>query len=238
MVFDSIKSKALSDMKKGLNMQPVLIFIDDCSGTQSVQTRRMGSFAHLAVQTTHWNASIVLITQQASSVDPNFRNNAENIIVFYAQGKRELNWLNNEYRTLRMAPDTMQRVMETAWTGGTMDPRENGKHFLFIRALPREPTRFYINFERQITFKDGNRSSKKIKKRKNARVIRVPTYRQQLSKRFSAAQKRSKRPRECSSDEESCDSSSDDSSAEFSMEPAYKKRKKMGNPMPRHFRPS
>jgi hypothetical protein len=55
--------------KRGLSTR-TLIYVDDCAGTKAIHGNGTGPFAHLSIQTSHWNVSMIVVTQQPSRVDP------------------------------------------------------------------------------------------------------------------------------------------------------------------------
>lgn len=159
IILNTIEAKARAAAKNGQPMEPVLILVDDCAGTRAIHGKRFGAFAHLAVQTKHWNISMVVITQQPSSLDPNFRQNAENVIVFPSQGKPNVEWLEREYQTVLMGDAAMKKIAIHAFRGGRKDNAEWGKHFLYIRARPRHLTQFFSDFNREIIVYDESDGS-------------------------------------------------------------------------------
>jgi hypothetical protein len=91
--------------------------VDDCAGTKAIHGNGMGPFANLAIQTPHWNVSMVVVTQQPARVDPSFRNNAETIIVFPAEGKQEVDWVKDIRKSLLMKEGRMEEMILEAWKG-------------------------------------------------------------------------------------------------------------------------
>lgn len=130
--------------------EKVLIVIDDMAGNSAIQGRRQGPFATLSVQTTHWNISLFVVSQEPTCCDPNFRNNAENITYFPSAGKCSFNWLQNTYTSLDMNKDDMKKIILLAQRGGRADNEERGRHFLYIYKEPGGFSRFFIDFNREI----------------------------------------------------------------------------------------
>jgi len=128
----------------------ILILVDDLAGNSVIHNNRKGCFANFAVQTTHWNVSLFVISQQPFCVDPNFRNNCEGIIVFPSEGIDDLTWLKRAYQSLAMNQIQMKEILLLAWKGGKNDNSEWGRHFLFINSQPRRHTRFFIDFKKEI----------------------------------------------------------------------------------------
>jgi len=131
------------------NPEPTLIVVDDMSGTKAIHGNRKGHFANLAIAVTHWNTSLFVITHQPTSVSPNMRDNTENIIIFPSEGEDDVKWLKRAYTTIAMNKKLMEEMIALAWRGINTDT-EWGKHFLFIHAAPREPSRFFIDFDYEI----------------------------------------------------------------------------------------
>lgn len=127
-----------------------LVLVDDCAGSNAIHGNRQSPFAHLAVQTTHWSMTLIVITQNPTSVSPSFRENAENVAIFPSEGELEYQWLRRTYQSLAMEEDLMKKIITTAWKGGKRDNAEWGKHFLFIAARPRTHSRFFIDFKQEI----------------------------------------------------------------------------------------
>jgi hypothetical protein len=128
----------------------ILVLVDDCAGSNAIHGNRQGAFAHLAVQTPHWNTSMFVITQNPTSVSPSFRENAENVVIFPSEGEAECLWLKRCYQSIGMEADLMERIISLAWRGGREDNEEWGKHFLLIMATPRTRSRFFIDFKKEI----------------------------------------------------------------------------------------
>lgn len=95
-------SRELEVLSRRPNPPRVLVYVDDCAGTKAIHGNGTGPFAHLAIQTPHWNCSMIVVSQQPSRVDPSFRNNCENIAVFPSEGKLEVKWLKENYQSILM----------------------------------------------------------------------------------------------------------------------------------------
>lgn len=152
----TIEYQAERDMKHKGHKEPILILVDDLAGSRTIHGCRFGAFAHLAVSTPHWNVTLIVITQQAVSVDPNFRDNAENLIIFPSEGQLEVDWLTRAYNSLMLMADDkkkaelLKKIVLSAWCGGRSDNSEWGKHCLVIQATPRSHSKFFIDFDREI----------------------------------------------------------------------------------------
>lgn len=134
----------------GVESEKVLVIIDDVAGQSVIQCRRQGPFANFAVQSTHWNVSLFVLTQQPTCCDPNFRDNAEHITYFPSPGECSYNWLKKSYTCLEMNKHDMKEVILLAQYGGSeRDPKERGKHFLYIYK-DITGVRFFIDFGLEI----------------------------------------------------------------------------------------
>lgn len=150
LLIDRLESGVVRAKALGTDPEKILIFIDDMAGNSVIHGKRQGPFAALATQITHWNISLFVISQQPTCTDPNFRDNAENIIVFQDKGMGTYKWLKAAYESLDSDRDLVRKVILTAWQGGRGDNSERGQHFLFIHIEPRGGTRFFIDFEKEI----------------------------------------------------------------------------------------
>lgn len=150
MLIDRLEASYLKARTLGTEPEKVLVFIDDLAGNSVIHGKRQGPFAQLATQVTHWNFSLFVISQQPTCTDPNFRDNAENIVVFRDKGEGTYKWLKCAYTALDQDKELVKRVILTAWQGGLGSNKELGKHFLFIHAEPRGGTRFFIDFDQEI----------------------------------------------------------------------------------------
>lgn len=130
--------------------EKILIVIDDLAGSKFIHGNRFGPFSMLSVQTRHWDMSMIVITQQPTCVDPNFRNNAEAIISFPSDGENDEKWLKVSYNSAIMAPGVMRMVLTKAWSGDKGDYSEWCKHFLFIFNPHREHAQFFVDFDTRI----------------------------------------------------------------------------------------
>ncbi len=150
LIIDKLKNKYKLAKKTGAKPESALLLIDDLSGSSCIHGKRQGPFAHFATQCTWWNVTVIVITQQPMAVDPNFRDNAENIILLRDKGMGSYDWIRQAYTALDQDKELVRRVLLTAWQGGLGDNSEMGKHFLFVHAAPRGHTEFYIDFEQRI----------------------------------------------------------------------------------------
>lgn len=134
----------------GTEPEKTLLFIDDMAGNSVLHGKRQGPFATLSCQVTHWNISLFVISQQPTCTDPNFRDNAENIIVYRDFGEMTYKWLKAAYTALDSDSKLVNRVILYAWRGGREDNTEMGQHFLFIHKPPRSDIQFFVDFGEKI----------------------------------------------------------------------------------------
>jgi hypothetical protein len=144
-----LESKAHTCKQAGLCPMPTLILIDDMAGSSLLHGNRKGTFANLSIQTTHWNLSIIVISQQSTSVDPNFRDNTEHTLVFYSEREDDYTWMKKAFNSSVLGETNFKEIVKFAWSGGG-GLKEYGKHFLYIKACNREPTRFFIDWCEEI----------------------------------------------------------------------------------------
>ncbi len=149
-IFNNIAQLVVIAEKNGLPPQRTLILVDDLAGTGLMHNNRKGAFANLSVQTPHWSVSLIVISHRPTNTDPDFRNNAENIIIFPPDGEEEYLWLKRCYQSLAMENKSLLQIVTYAFKGGRKDSSEWGKHFLFIYAEPRSHSRFFVDFDREI----------------------------------------------------------------------------------------
>jgi hypothetical protein len=139
-----IRNLCIQQNRKSPN---ICVLIDDCSGLSIIHGHRRGIFANFSVQTPHWNTSLIVITQQPTAVDPNFRDNAEHIIAFPSENENDVNWLRKSYNPeANTDPSKIKTIIDTAWKGGRSTKEEWGQHFLYIYLKPRAVSEFYMDF--------------------------------------------------------------------------------------------
>lgn len=150
LLIDRLQASYKKNKSLGTKPEKVLVFIDDLAGNSCIHGKRQGAFAQFATQCTWWNVTLVVLTQQPKAVDPNFRDNAENIIILRDKGMDAFDWVRQAYTALDQDKELIRRVMMTAWRGGRNDNSELGQHFLFIHAAPRGETEFFVDFDQKI----------------------------------------------------------------------------------------
>jgi hypothetical protein len=144
-----IKSFAKVCKNMGYKIPHSVVLMDDLAGDSIIHQNRRGTFANFAIQTPHWNISVILITQQPSSVDPNYRDNAEHVIIYPSERADDYMWLRKTYGGYKQKG--LRDIITFAWHGGKEEDDEWGLHFLYVQAVPRKKTNFYIDFDQKIT---------------------------------------------------------------------------------------
>jgi energy-coupling factor transporter ATP-binding protein EcfA2 len=158
--FDEIKEDILivnaHCKKEGKPKVRTLIMVDDLAGLHVLHGGRFGSFPNFCVSARHSGTSLIVISQQPTSVTPAFRDNANCIIAFPSNRDLDIRWLIKEYKMPNMDAQRMKTLILRAWRGvdddGAEDDENNfGKHFLFIIYDPRTYTKYYSDFDYSVT---------------------------------------------------------------------------------------
>lgn len=149
-IFRDIKAFNEFAHSRGLKKPKTFILFDDMAGTNVIHGNGKGSFATFSTQVTHWGASLMVLSQKSKRTDPNFRENAENFIVFPSEARFELDWLEASFNSSVFAKHhNFKEVIFQAWSAGK-GKSEIGKHFLFIHSAPRTLSRFFSDFDKEI----------------------------------------------------------------------------------------
>lgn len=131
-----------------------LIFVDDMGGNKSIHGGRFGAFSELAVMCNHSNISIIAVAHQLTMIAPAFRHNLHCLVMFPSTREADVKLLCEEYKPLRWTKKQMRECILAAWEGDGQkiddDDDVEGDHFFVILQMPREKTRFYIDFEWEI----------------------------------------------------------------------------------------
>lgn len=151
--FDFASEKVFALIKENLIAhrfsQKVLLIIDDQAGTTAIHgVGRKGPFNELIPNARHWNISIVLITQNLTSVTPALRDNADFLSVFYTTNEKEMNLLRKEFNPSFTVKHGFL-IMYLAALGGVNRDAEVYS-FLFVSLQP--PFRFFRKFEEELTY--------------------------------------------------------------------------------------
>lgn len=134
--------------KKGIATPNTLIFVDDMAGSKFLHGGRINKFSLLSIQTTHWNTSIVVITQAPKAITPSFRDNLENLITFPLNKSEDQEWLFKEFNGNMFNKKRFKKIIKIAWS--SFDGRY-GEHFLFIHLPIRSETRYFSDFKYELT---------------------------------------------------------------------------------------
>lgn len=136
--------------RKGLDEPSIGLFFDDVSGTSAIHGGGKGMFSNYATRITHLGASMVVIGHKPTDIDPSYRNNAENVVVFPSEAKSDETWLIENFGTNSDPRINIREAIALTW-GGQCDQNPIwGKHFLFIHREPRSRSRFFIDFDQEI----------------------------------------------------------------------------------------
>ena len=73
-----------------------LVILDDCASGQSVKNRT-SELVKLEFSARHYNLSVVVITQQLTSIAKPFRENISKLITFYNPNKKDMTTIIQEY---------------------------------------------------------------------------------------------------------------------------------------------
>lgn len=145
----NIKKKCI---EKKYQMPRTLLLIDDMSGSKILHGGRLSAFAHLSIQSNHLSLSIFVLTQQVKSISPAFRDNLDGLIAFPMNREEDRDWLFKEYNGNMIRKKTFKKIIKTAWKGvGNEGYDRYGQHFLFVHLPVRAPTRYFSDFNHEIT---------------------------------------------------------------------------------------
>lgn len=130
----------------------ILLIIDDQAGVQALNSGRKGTFAELIPNALHWNLTIVVMTQNVTSVTPTLRDNADFLMAFYTSNSKEMDILKKEFNPSFLTKDAFL-VMYYAALGGVERPQEKYA-FLFVALKP--PLRFFRKFTERLLLEEWN----------------------------------------------------------------------------------
>ncbi|CAB3991353.1 Hypothetical predicted protein [Paramuricea clavata] len=85
--------KAVSTIFRGTQ---TLIIVDDCAASQDVK-KRVSELVRLAFSARHYNLSVIVLTQQLSSVAKPFRENISRLVTFYNPSRRDMKVITDDY---------------------------------------------------------------------------------------------------------------------------------------------
>lgn len=143
------KEKLLSIENNSPMIQTILL-IDDFSGNRIVHSSSSG-VAELAVQIRHLNTSMIIISQQPKQTSNAFRQNCECLIAFPPTSREGFDWLLSEFNGNQFDKDLFFKICQRAWKGKRNDYEEYNTHFLFVLITARKPTRYFCDFNIELT---------------------------------------------------------------------------------------
>lgn len=73
-----------------------LIVVDDCASSQAVKSR-VSELIRLAVSARHYGLSVIVLTQQLSSVAKPFRENISRLVTFSNPSKKDMKVITDDY---------------------------------------------------------------------------------------------------------------------------------------------
>ena len=150
-IVKSIKDIANLCAKKGIASPKTTILIDDLAGNSIIHGNRRGVFSNFVTQFRHYNVSIIVISQQPKSVDPNFRDNVCDTIVFPTEREEDVNWMKGAYNSsILRNKASVDSIISSAWRGLKVGNDEVGEHFLYIHSQQRGVSRFFVDFNSEI----------------------------------------------------------------------------------------
>jgi hypothetical protein len=85
--------QAVSTIFRGTN---TLIIVDDCAASQAVK-KRVSELVRLAFSARHYNLSVIVLTQQLSSVAKPFRENISRLVTFYNPSRKDMKVITDDY---------------------------------------------------------------------------------------------------------------------------------------------
>jgi nucleoside-triphosphatase THEP1 len=85
--------QAVSIIFRGTN---TLIIVDDCASSQAVK-KRVSELVRLAFSARHYNLSVIVLTQQLSSVAKPFRENISRLVTFFNPSRKDMKVITDDY---------------------------------------------------------------------------------------------------------------------------------------------
>ena len=85
--------QAVSTIFRGTN---TLIIVDDCAASQAVK-KRVSELVRLAFSARHYKLSVIVLTQQLSSVAKPFRENISRLVTFYNPSRKDMKVITDDY---------------------------------------------------------------------------------------------------------------------------------------------
>lgn len=118
------------------NGEKTLIIIDDCSGEQATNTGRKGGLPRMANNARWLKLSLVVITQNLSSITPSLRENAEALVMF-----NTLNVKEREYLYKERNPFGTVSELEAIYLAATRAP-----HDFYCQVITNQGVLHFHNF--------------------------------------------------------------------------------------------
>ena len=88
-----------------------LIILDDCASGKCVK-RRTSELVKLGFSARHFNLSVVVVTQQLTSIAKPFRENISKLVTFYNPNKKDMNTIIDEYLGFT-SKEEMRKILHT-----------------------------------------------------------------------------------------------------------------------------
>lgn len=150
-ILEEIRDQYHITTERGVKPIETLVIIDDMGGNRALHGGRHGSFPDFCLQSRHYHTSLFVVTQQAKSITPAFRDNLEGVIIYPSLRKNEIDWAYEEYG-MTLKKDSFVRLLKKAWRGpGRNDDLQWGEHFLFILLGLRTRPRFFVDFTHELS---------------------------------------------------------------------------------------
>ncbi len=147
------KQKEITKKQGKKNIQ-TLLFVDDLMGSP-IQGKRLSALGNLAVQARHLDLSIILISQQPKYTSPAIRQNCDAYICYPPNGLSGKNYIFEELNGNCIEKDIFGNLILQAWRGyKRKDDKEMNQHFLFVLIESRKPSRYFGDFDYELTPKN------------------------------------------------------------------------------------
>lgn len=144
--------------KEGIPEIKTLLIVDDTAGLNIMHGGRHSKFSNLAIHCNHLNLSIFSLTQQPKAITPSFRENLEGLVCYPLLGRKDREWLYDEYNGSLVKKRTFQKLVLASWKGPENEDFEDfGKHFLFITFPIRAQPRYFGDFSHELFARKGRK---------------------------------------------------------------------------------
>lgn len=140
-VWKELDEEAIEKIRKTQSAEgaePALLLIDDCAADYSSNTGRKGGLPGLANNARWLNLSMIVITQNMSSVTPSFRDNCEAVMMFHTLNRKEQKYLFEERNPFRGNLTKMHDVLVEA---------HGSPHSFLFQIILDDRVVHYKNFE-------------------------------------------------------------------------------------------